>query len=69
MVNGKNVSDLKVQVYLEGNTIHLHRNIFACTNIRKYRGSDILRGFIFTNERDFTSLKNLEPCFDFAFRR
>lgn len=69
MVNGKNVSDLKVQVYLEGNTIHLHRNIFACTNIRKYRGLDILRGFIITNERDFTSLKNLEPCVDFAFRR
>ena len=50
MVNGKNVSDLKVQVYLEGNTIHLHRNIFACTNIRRYRGLDILRGFFAMKE-------------------
>lgn len=43
---------LKVLDYLEINIIHLHQNIFACTNFCECKGLDILHGFIFTIERD-----------------
>ena len=54
MVNGKTLKWLKVKEYLEVNMTRLRRNIFACTNFCKCRSLDILRGFNFTNERDFT---------------
>lgn len=43
---------LKVLHYLEINIIHLHQNIFACTNFCECKGLDISHGFIFTIERD-----------------
>lgn len=46
---------MKVQDYLETNIIHLHHSIFACTNFCQCKGLDILYGFIFANESDFTS--------------
>ena len=36
-------------------SLHQRRSIFACTDFRKYMGLDISRGFIFANEKDFTS--------------
>ena len=35
-------------------SLHLHRNIFACTNFGECRGLGISSGFVFENERDFT---------------
>ena len=46
---------LKVQEYLEVNIMHLHQNSFSCTNFCKCTGLDILCGFFFENEKDFTS--------------
>ena len=36
----------------------LQNSIFACINFRKYMGLDISSGFIFANEKDFTSKYN-----------
>ena len=53
-INGKLHFLCSVQDNLQVN-IHLRCNIFAYINFHKCRSLDISRGFIFGNERDFTS--------------